>query len=179
MVIAIVLPFLLCGQASPFREIGTAPFFPMKVGNIYVYANMGGLRSNKIVSIDTIVVTHAEDHGRFTRFHMSDKSCYDLDRGIVVMEVSTMTGDRFNNILFCPVARDTVLDISDGCAIWAHVRARRLDSHRVGGIVYRNCYEYIFDSENDGYYVIAHGVGIVERVWNRKRSILLNYAIME
>jgi len=164
--------FALYGQTINNKK-NTPQFFPLKVGNYWVYSY-----SNHPGKIDTIKITKKKILGLDTAYFYNSNLW--LERNDTIYEFqSQRIGYSFPTIQYFPSDKETEFGAMMGGDVLGLRTVKKLEgSYKVNGKEYFDCYEFKGKSENGFYHiVISRGIGIIESGMHNRIRTLIDYKI--
>ncbi len=161
--------FLVAGLIGHGQRIDATQFFPLKVGNYWVYEDL--YHTSKP---DTVRITETKMEHGYTAYN-SGKWLYAAVGDSIYDFQSERSGYRFPVKQFFP--SDTLKQYSvfiGGDVISSKTVSKIEGAYQCGAKKYFNCYQFEGNNER---VVIARGVGIIERKTSKHFFCLVDYKL--
>ena len=146
-------------------------FFPLEVGNKYIYAIKTGFKRPKIIGHDTILVYSKFSEEDYHVFSLNNGKVYYL-KGDSVYVINITEYKKYDyNLLYFPTKKSTHYMKNGSCG-FKIIETSYLPTYKIGNKIYTNCYKFI--SGNNCVVVIAFGIGIIKTICNGESRELIS-----
>lgn len=145
---------------EPIKDL----FFPLEVGNKYIYE----VRTHrKILRYDTVVISVKFKLGNYTGFSFNNDATYFLRGDSVYQKYPHEIKQSFGyNLLYYPTYKDSQYPYFEGDCTHFQVYSSYLKTYKIGNKIYKNCFKFLFDRERPEAVIIAFGIGIIQTIKN-------------
>jgi len=156
-------------SAQGARQGKTGAFFPLTVGNYWIYSN-----KNAPDEPETLRVTGTRTFEGNTVYELSNSLLF-YEKNDTVYGIQLQRGGTFSHPQYFPVDKSTEYQFMIGGDVVTTRSAMKIDRpYKVLDMEYKNCYRYEQAGRpgEKNYDIIAHGIGFVE-MNNEGRHLLL------
>ena len=169
ILIIVLAPVLASAQKS---DTVMAPikkdFFPLEVGNKYIYEIRAGFKKRKIIGYDTVIVINKSIEEGYNVFKLNNGVVYYVKNDSVFSINFLESQDHNYNLLYFPTKNERHEVWMGSCSIkW--VETTYLPTYKVGNRTYTNCYKF----SEQKVIIIASGIGIIQTLYNGESSELI------
>lgn len=136
-------------------------FFPLEVGNSYIYAIKSVNKKKKTIGYDTVIVTNKSVEEGYNVFKLNNGTVYFV-KSDTVFSINFLESRGHNyNPLYFPTKNSKHSMWMGSCGIkW--VETTYLPSYKIGNKTYLNCYKF----SEQKVIIIAAGIGIIQTLYN-------------
>ncbi|MBC7695597.1 MAG: hypothetical protein H7141_09145 [Burkholderiales bacterium] len=146
-------------------------FFPLAVGNKYIYSIKSKNKKNNISGYDTVIVLNKSLEKGYKIFNLNNGIVYYLKNDSVFYRNPM----EFQNHTYKPLyfeTKDSYYPFFHGSCAVTRVETSFMASYKQDQKKYVNCYKFYFPSENK-VVIVARGIGIIEMLQNGVTKKLL------
>lgn len=167
IIITLFLVFILNSLQSQEQQI-IEPiknvFFPLEVGNIYVYEVRN---RKKVLCYDSTTIVRKFDADNFKGFTFYNKGTYFVKGDSIYIKYPHEQKQSFGyNLLYYPTYKDSEYPYFEGDCTHFQVYSSYLKTYKIGNKIYKNCFKFSFNKDRPNVVIIAYGIGIIQTIEN-------------
>ena len=146
-------------------------FFPLEVGNKYIYSIRSGYKKRNFIGYDTVTVLNKSIEEGYAVFKLSNKIVYYLKNDTVFSLNQLEFRGHDYNLLYFPSKKSSFPVLNGSCG-FNFIESSFIPLYKHDKKSYMNCYKFYFPRENK-VVIIAQGIGIIEIFQNGITKMLV------
>ena len=148
-------------------------FFPLEIGNKYYYATLDGRKYRDTIKLDTSIIIDKHFYKEYTVYSFNNRLEYYVKNDSVFSSGYGQDGHFMPNLLYYKVKNTAQHYLHQGsCGIYGTVDVTHMNTCNIENTIYKDCYKFLFCSENCSETIIAFGIGILQTIRNGKKTVL-------